>query len=57
MSEKRKRNSYSPEFKAKVGLEAIHGDKPVGRLYDAQTLRFAVCPRRAGIGPALEPFG
>jgi len=23
MSEKRKRNSYSPEFKAKVGLEAI----------------------------------
>ena len=32
MSEKRKRNTYSPEFKAKVGLEAIHGLKTVNEI-------------------------
>jgi transposase-like protein len=32
MSEKRKRNSYSPEFKAKVGLESIHGVKTVNEI-------------------------
>ena len=35
MSEKRKRNSYSPEFKAKVGLEAIHGVKTVNEIGQA----------------------
>lgn len=28
----RKRKSYSPEFKAKVALEAIKGLKPINRL-------------------------
>ena len=35
MSEKRKRNSYKPEFKAKVGLEAIHGLKTVNEIGQA----------------------
>ncbi len=35
MSEKRKRNSYSPEFKAKVGLEAIYGVKTVNEIGQA----------------------
>ncbi len=35
MSEKKKRNSYSPEFKAKVGLEAIHGVKTVNEIGQA----------------------
>ena len=35
MSEKRTRNSYSPEFKAKVGLEAIHGVKTVNEIGQA----------------------
>ena len=35
MSEKRKRNTYSPEFKAKVGLEAIHGVKTVNEIGQA----------------------
>lgn len=35
MSEKRKRNSYSPEFKAKVGLEAIHGVKSLNEIGQA----------------------
>ena len=35
MSEKKKRNTYSPEFKAKVGLEAIHGVKTVNEIGQA----------------------
>tara|TARA_R110000824_G_scaffold188777_1_gene370088 strand:+ start:116 stop:415 length:300 start_codon:yes stop_codon:yes gene_type:complete len=35
MSEKGKRNSYSPDFKAKVGLEAIHGLKTVNEIGQA----------------------
>jgi transposase-like protein len=35
MSEKRKRNTYSHEFKAKVGLEAIHGVKTVNEIGQA----------------------
>lgn len=35
MSEKRKRNSYRPEFKAKIGLEAIHGVKTVNEIGQA----------------------
>ena len=32
MSEKKKRASHSPEFKAKVGLEAIRSDKTVNEI-------------------------
>ncbi len=33
MSEaKKKRNSYGPEFKAKVGLEAVHGVKTINEI-------------------------
>jgi transposase-like protein len=35
MSEKRKRNTYNAEFKAKVGLEAIHGIKTVNEIGQA----------------------
>ena len=32
MSEKKKRNSYSPEFKAKTGLEALRGVKTINEI-------------------------
>ena len=35
MSEKRKRKTYNAEFKAKVGLEAIHGLKSVNEIGQA----------------------
>lgn len=35
MGEKRKRNTYNAEFKAKVGLEAIHGVKTVNEIGQA----------------------
>ena len=35
MSEKRKRKTYNAEFKAKVGLEAIHGVKTVNEIGQA----------------------
>lgn len=35
MTEKRKRNTYNAEFKAKVGLEAIHGVKTVNEIGQA----------------------
>lgn len=32
MSEKKRRNSYTPAFKAKVGLEAFKGEKTVNEI-------------------------
>ena len=32
MSEKRKRKTHSPEFKAKVGLEALRGVKTLNEI-------------------------
>ena len=32
MSERKKRKVYSPEFKAKVGLEALKGEKTVNEI-------------------------
>ena len=32
MSERKKRASYTTDFKAKVGLEAIRSDKPINEI-------------------------
>ena len=32
MSDRRKRKTYSPEFKAKVGLEAVRGVKTINEI-------------------------
>jgi len=38
MSEKKKRNSYTPAFKAKVGLEAINGTKTINEIGQEQNV-------------------
>lgn len=35
MSERRKRTVYSPEFKAKVGLDAVQGVKTINEIGQA----------------------
>lgn len=35
MSETRKRSTYSPEFKAKIGLEAVRGVKTINEIAQA----------------------
>jgi type I restriction-modification system DNA methylase subunit len=35
---KKKRNSYGPEFKAKVGLEAVRGVKTVNEIAQGQEM-------------------
>jgi transposase len=32
MSEKKRRKSYTPAFKAKIGLEALRGDKTINEI-------------------------
>jgi hypothetical protein len=41
MSEPKKRKTYTPEFKAKVGLEALRGVKTMIRLFSSNEPRGA----------------
>ncbi len=45
MKTAKKRNVYSPEFKAKVGLEALRGMKTVNEIGQA----YAVHPGQVGL--------
>ncbi|MBT4811456.1 MAG: transposase, partial [Thiotrichales bacterium] len=38
MSEKKKRNSYTPALKAKIGLEAINGTKTINEIGQEQNV-------------------
>lgn len=55
MTEVRKRKTYSPEFKAKVGLEAVRGLRTASEMGQGYSVH-PVQPSRLGKSAALPDY-